>query len=410
MASLERRGKKFRLVFRYAGKKYQHPLRTEHEREAEACAERVEENIRLLERGRLLLPPDADLPTFLLSDGKLNNTPVPRARLTLGEFRNRYVETHSQGSLEAKTLQTIRTHFIHLVESLGEGFDVQSLTMIKLQEHVNRRARCAGIHKRTLSPVTTKKELATFRAAWNWGVQAGLLTGRFPNQGLRFPKTSEKPPFRTFEEVSALVKRENMTEGERRDLWDCVFLTLEELAELLRYVEAESRHAVVHPMFSVAAITGARRSEVMRLCWHDIDFPSQTLVLHERKKAKGKQTTRRVPLAQPLVAVLRAWREKSSGTLLVFPTCFGDGDGTDGEAFTPNDADDLFKSTLARSKWRHLRGWHVFRHSFISNCAAKNVDQRMIDEWVGHTTEAMRRRYRHLIPGQQRQAIQSVFG
>lgn len=407
MASLERRGKKFRLVFRYAGQKYQHPLRTENEREAQACVERVEENIRLLERGRLLLPPDADLPTFLLSDGKLNDTPVPRARLTLGEFRDRYTETHSQGSLEAKTLQTIRTHFIHLVESLGESFDVQSLTMIKLQEHVNRRAKCDGIHKRKLSPVTTKKELATFRAAWNWAVQAGMLTGRFPNQGLRFPKTSEKPPFRTFDEVSELVKRESLTDGERRDLWDCVFLTREEVAELLCYVEAESRYPVVHPMFCVAAMTGARRSEVMRLRWHDIDFTSQTVVLHERKKARGKQTTRRVPLAQSLVDVLRKWREKNAGAILAFPTCFAEGNTE--ETFTPNDADDLFKSAFAKSKWKHLRGWHVFRHSFISNCAAKNVDQRMIDEWVGHTTEAMRRRYRHLIPGQQRQAIQAVF-
>lgn len=407
MASLERRGKKFRLVFRYAGKKYQHPLRTSNEREALACVERVEENIRLLERGRLLLPPDADLPTFLLSDGKLNDSPVPRARLTFGDFRDRYVETHSQGSLEAKTLQTIRTHFTHLVESLGVSFDVQSLTMIRLQEHVNRRAKCNGIHKRKLSPVTTKKELATFRAAWNWAVQAGMLTGRFPNQGLRFAKTSEKPPFRTFDEVSELVKRESLTDGERRDLWDCVFLTLEELVEMLCYVEAQSRYAVVYPMFCVAAMTGARRSEVMRLCWHDIDFTSQTLVLHERKKARGKQTTRRVPLAQSLIDVLHKWREKSPGASLAFLSCFAD--GAIEETFTPNDADDLFKSAFVRSKWRHLRGWHVIRHSFISNCAAKNVDQRMIDEWVGHTTEAMRRRYRHLISGQQRQAIQAVF-
>jgi hypothetical protein len=38
------------------------------------------------------------------------------------------------------------------------------------------------------------------------------------------------------------------------------------------------------------------------------------------------------------------------------------------------------------------------------------VDQRLIDAWVGHTTEEMRRRYRHLLPNQERQAIQTVFG
>jgi hypothetical protein len=37
------------------------------------------------------------------------------------------------------------------------------------------------------------------------------------------------------------------------------------------------------------------------------------------------------------------------------------------------------------------------------------VDQRLIDEWMGHETEEMRRRYRHLFPDVQRQAIETVF-
>jgi len=53
---------------------------------------------------------------------------------------------------------------------------------------------------------------------------------------------------------------------------------------------------------------------------------------------------------------------------------------------------------------------HVFRHSFVSNCAAKNIDQRVIDEWTGHQTEEMRRRYRHLFPHLQQTAIRLVFG
>ena len=57
-----------------------------------------------------------------------------------------------------------------------------------------------------------------------------------------------------------------------------------------------------------------------------------------------------------------------------------------------------------------IRGWHVFRHSFISNCAAKGIDQRMIDRWSGHQTDEMRKRYTHLFPDSQRQAIQLVFG
>jgi hypothetical protein len=70
MASLERRSERFRIVFRFAGRKFQHALKTSKEGEARSCLARLEENLRLLERGRLVLPPAADLPTFLLSDGQ----------------------------------------------------------------------------------------------------------------------------------------------------------------------------------------------------------------------------------------------------------------------------------------------------------------------------------------------------
>ena len=56
-----------------------------------------------------------------------------------------------------------------------------------------------------------------------------------------------------------------------------------------------------------------------------------------------------------------------------------------------------------------MRRWHVLRHSFASNCAANRVDQRLIDSWLGHTTE-IRKRYLHLIPSNERQALSGVFG
>jgi integrase len=63
-----------------------------------------------------------------------------------------------------------------------------------------------------------------------------------------------------------------------------------------------------------------------------------------------------------------------------------------------------------KSKWKVLRGYHVLRHSFASNLAAAGIDQRIIDEFMGHQTEVMRLRYRHLFPEQRQQAIKIVFG
>jgi hypothetical protein len=49
--------------------------------------------------------------------------------------------------------------------------------------------------------VAFRKEIATLRAAWNWGEPMGLTAGKFPNRGLRYPKADEKPPFMTMAEV-----------------------------------------------------------------------------------------------------------------------------------------------------------------------------------------------------------------
>jgi integrase len=143
-----------------------------------------------------------------------------------------------------------------------------------------------------ISTVTNRKEIASFRAAWNWGLPMNLTRGIFPNRGLRYPKADEKPPFMTWAEV----KRAIAHGGTASDLCDCLYLLPDELAELLQYV----------------------------------------------------------------------------------------------------------KETV-------LRGWHTLRHSFISACASKGVDQRLIDECSGHSTEEQRKRYRHLFAEVQQNARNTAF-
>ncbi len=57
-----------------------------------------------------------------------------------------------------------------------------------------------------------------------------------------------------------------------------------------------------------------------------------------------------------------------------------------------------------------LRGYHAFRHSFASNLAAAGIDARVICDLMGHQTEDMEKRYRHLFPEQRRAAVLSIFG
>lgn len=50
-------------------------------------------------------------------------------------------------------------------------------------------------------------------------------------------------------------------------------------------------------------------------------------------------------------------------------------------------------------------GFHTYRHSFASNLAEVGIAEALIDAFMGHQTEAMRRRYQHLFPKNRRSAI-----
>ena len=57
------------LCFRLGEKRFKRSLKTRSRKEADRLTARVEENLSLIERGRLVIPADADAVTFLLSDG-----------------------------------------------------------------------------------------------------------------------------------------------------------------------------------------------------------------------------------------------------------------------------------------------------------------------------------------------------
>jgi integrase len=396
----------YHLCFRFGGKKYRRTLGTDNPSSAEATRIRFEENLLLLERGRLELPPDADLITFLLSDGKLSAPPVVVSSPLLGDVFDRYLATCGNGSMEPTSLEMLVLHLMQIRRKLGDSFKLKQLTTSHLQEYVNTRVRIKGSKSVPLSTVTLQKEMAAFRACFNWAVQTSILDGKFPNKGLRYPKGEDKRPFMTWEDIERRIGRGSLTAVERKKWWDCLFLDLAQVAELVEFMRTHGSQPWMHPMVATAAYTGARRSELCRLHVDDIDFVGKTVLIHERKRVKSQRTTRRVPLTPFLESVLRDWLAHGHrGGQQLFAQ---DEDGQT-VPITVDDAGWQFVLSVRGSKWQVLRGWHVLRHSFVSNLAAKGVDQRFVDEFVGHSTEAQRRRYRHLFPHQQRQVLCQVF-
>ncbi len=415
MASLEfnEASGNYRIRFRYGGQPFKRSIKSKDQTEAEGVAARVEETIRLLERGRIEMPAGADPGVFILSDGKLNGKSSAGRGQTLDGLLAVYRKSLPKGAKAQTTLNTEETHTSHLLRHIRKTKLAQSVTTADMQMYVEKRLR-DSYRGKPIRPDTVKKEVATLRLIWNWAVAHGLLTGASPTKGLNYPKTEQKPPFMTREEIEKVIKRGGLTEEQEARLWDCLFLTSAEVAKLLDHVKKVAEHPFLYPMFVFVAHTGARRSEILRAQVDDFDFQSRTILIREKKRSHDKSLTyRRVRMSDLLVTTMQEWFARHPGGQYAIcePVKIMRGKTREvGVPLTRSEAHDHFKRTLADSKWSKIRGFHVFRHSFASNLAAASVDQRLIDEWMGHQTEEMRKRYRHLLPDQQREAIDSVFG
>jgi integrase len=210
-------------------------------------------------------------------------------------------------------------------------------------------------------------------------------------QRLKKPRGDEKPPFKTYEQIAAIVGRSQLTKHEEAQQWDCLFLRSREVLDLLDYVAMTACEGFVHPMFAFVALTGARRSEMMRSQIEDNQ--ERSVLLREKKRRRDMRISfRTVDLCDELKTILDRWLADHPGGKHTFVTDAG-------RPLTDKVADGAFKRALRGSKWEVVPGYHCLRHSFASILAMSGkFSQAVIDGYMGHQTEEMRARYRHLFP------------
>ena len=258
-------------------------------------------------------------------------------------------------------------------------------------------------------PETVKREKTTITHFYRWvDTRSDVPAFTYPAVGLpSFKSTIDRPPFRTIEEIEEILQRGGLTEDERLDVWDCLYLNPTEIADLLAMVQQRSRDPLSFLLHALPAYTGMRRGELLRLRWQDIDFERNYITAWSRKQSRQKTFTKRqIDLHPELKTHLMTWqRQRPNGQLVL-------SEGRVGEPLDVDRANRLFWQPLRKTSWSlsGRRSWfkigfHTYRHSFASNLAACGVDQRIIDEFMGHQTQEMRLRYRHLFPKAKRSAI-----
>ena len=243
----------------------------------------------------------------------------------------------------------------------------------------------------------------------------GYVTGPSPTRAVKLDLLDERPPFRTWGEIEAIVERGNLSDEEQREYWDCVFLDEKQVLEFVDHVEKKAEHPFLYAALAFAVFTGARRSEIIRSKIEDWDFDHGVVKIREKKGSrKNKTTFREVNIHPKLKAIMTDWFKIHPGGVytIVVPANLPRSrtKKSQPDVLTPNQAHDHFQRVVAGSKWKVLKGWHVLRHSFCSNCARRGVPDAIIDAWMGHRgDEAIKKRYRHLFPSDKQSFMEKLF-
>ncbi len=362
MASIEQRNGIFRIVFRFQGRRFSQSLGTNDEAAAVGIKTAVEQRIKLI-KSKLLPGPSVgeDVVEFLMhGKSQPDKTGIiekaqQKAEISFGGICKRYFDNFLRSSVEDASFQTLELHRRHLLRHIGADKKARAVNARVSQKYINLRSKDPGIRGGCVSPATIKKEITTLKTIFRWAKDEELIESEFSTKGLRFPKGKEKPPFQTMEEIRRKIECGGLAEQQADEHWDCLFLSTKEIADLLSDVKSNALRIV---------LAG----------WLESHPAGPYLFTLEPAISRSKKN-RKI-----------------------------------GQSISHDEAHSHFRSTLQGTKWNNIRGWHCLRHSFCSNCAAVGIEQRVINQWVGHQTEEMVRRYRHLFPHREREAIETVFG
>jgi len=205
---------------------------------------------------------------------------------------------------------------------------------------------------------TVNRALALLKTMFNKATLWGKFNGINPVKGIEF-----------FEENNARLR----------------FLEKEEIPGFIANCSETLR-----PIVIVALNTGMRKSEILNLKWHDLDFKRNLIYLYRTKNGEKRE----IPMNEAVVATLIKVR-KHPDSPYVFPN-------ESGKPFS-----NLRKSFFTACKKSGITNFrfHDLRHSFCSHLAMSGVDLNTIRELVGHKSLEMTLRYSHLSPDHKKRAV-----
>lgn len=260
-----------------------------------------------------------------------------------------------------KSLSADRIRFeLHIRRAFGDKVpeEVNPLFLDRFRASLSKKkSERSG---KPLSPTTVHHTMSLLRAVVNFGVERRLTKG--------FPTKVPVPP------MPANMKTEDLTE--------------QQFGALLKAIDGEMDQDVADVM-RMALFTGARRAEILKARWDDVDLSRGVWILRDRKD--GRDTG--FPLSTAAREVLTKRLAKRKDSPFIFP-----GRGGDGYLKDPRAAMERIRE--AANLPGSFRMLHGLRHHYASMLVSEGVDLYVVSKLLGHSDSTLTaKRYAHLRPG-----------
>jgi integrase len=282
-------------------------------------------------------------------------TPSP----LFADFADKWIRTYVKSNNKYSELITKQSAFnAHILPFFGR-LSLEQITVYKVEQFK------AHLLNKDLSPKTINNIISALRKCLNTAQAWDLLVKVPKIDLLKVPP--QKFRYLSFEESELLL---NNTDG----IW--------------------------HDMFLLAMRTGLRFGEIIALEWSDINFAtSQMTVCHSISRGiLGSTKSNKIRYLPILDSVMEMLKNRPKTDQYVFS--LGDN--------KPMKQIYCIKNLNRICRQLNIRkiNWHMFRHTFASHLANRNISLQVIQHLLGHSDIRTTMRYAHLSPETLKESIQ----
>ena len=259
----------------------------------------------------------------------------------------------------------MENHIIPYFEKLGT--ELQDLKPHQLTDYYKSKVG-------TVSVTTIKHHHQNISKALSDAVEKGLISVN-PASAAKTPKLTEK--------------------------FKAEFLNRVQINQLLTYLEGTSIYLPTY----LCTVYGFRRSEVLGLKWHNIDFEKETIWIRETlqqstKKISGDSnytsstktdsSNRTLPMIPQVKKLLLEQKERQERNRQLLKEAYISNDYVctfdNGKEITPNYLTKKFHKLIERQTNLPQIRFHDLRHSVASNLLNDGFTTVQVAEWLGHSS------------------------